>query len=173
MKGWLRTLGLTALLAGHVLANEVELVSDLHSSHCEPCPSGMLTSHSKKSDDAQRQRCSGMYSRKAWGGSVDPFILVKFSKVNNVKGDPKASLVIFEWNDEGLIGEYRNPGDKVQLVISKFPASSPFELMKYSRSRKLSATRQTSTLSFARKTKSAPSYYRRTQAKSPGTPSTP
>lgn len=30
MKGWLRTLGLTALLASHVLANEVELVSDSH-----------------------------------------------------------------------------------------------------------------------------------------------
>ena len=28
MKGWLQTLGLTALLAGSVLANEVELVSD-------------------------------------------------------------------------------------------------------------------------------------------------
>lgn len=27
MKGWLRTLGLTALLAGSVLANEVEIVS--------------------------------------------------------------------------------------------------------------------------------------------------
>lgn len=27
MKSWLRTLGLTALLAGSVLANEVELVS--------------------------------------------------------------------------------------------------------------------------------------------------
>lgn len=31
MKGWLRTLCLTALLAGHVLANEVELVSDSRS----------------------------------------------------------------------------------------------------------------------------------------------
>lgn len=54
-----------------------------------------------------------MYSRKAWGGSVDPFILVKFHKANNVKGDPKASLIIFEWKDEQLIGEYRNPKDEV------------------------------------------------------------
>lgn len=121
MKGWLRKLGLTALLAGHVLANEVELVSSLRSSHCEPRQSGMLTSHSKKSNDAQRQRCSGMYSRKAWGGRVDPFILVKFSKVNNnVKSDPKASLVIFEWNDEDLIGEYRNPEDKVDPAAPDF-----------------------------------------------------
>lgn len=29
MKGWLRTLGLTALLAGSVLANEVEIVSNI------------------------------------------------------------------------------------------------------------------------------------------------
>jgi hypothetical protein len=29
MKGWLRTLGLTALLAGSALANEVEIVSDI------------------------------------------------------------------------------------------------------------------------------------------------
>ncbi|KAJ5122251.1 WD-40 repeat protein [Penicillium atrosanguineum] len=95
MKSWLRTLGLTALLAGYVLANEVEL----------------------KSDEAHRQRCSGMYSRKAWGGSVDPFILVKFTKSNVPEGDPLASLVIFEWNDENLIGEYRNDGDEVKETI--------------------------------------------------------
>lgn len=33
MKGWLRTLGLTALLAGQVLANEVEIVSDSRLGH--------------------------------------------------------------------------------------------------------------------------------------------
>lgn len=80
----------------------------------------MLTRRLKKSDEAQRQRCSGMYSRKAWGGNVDPFILVKFSKVNNVEGDPKASLVIFEWGDEELIGEYRNPEDEVHLWFLNF-----------------------------------------------------
>ncbi|KAJ5713259.1 Transmembrane receptor eukaryota [Penicillium malachiteum] len=89
MKSWLRTLGLTALLAGSVLANDVEL----------------------KSDEAHRQRCSGMYSRKSWGGTVDPFILVKFSKAEGAQNDPLASLVIFEWNDEGLIGEYREGAD--------------------------------------------------------------
>jgi len=55
-----------------------------------------------------------MYSRKAWGGSVDPFILVKFTKSNVPEGDPLASLIIFEWNDEELIGEYRNDGDEVR-----------------------------------------------------------
>lgn len=54
-----------------------------------------------------------MYSRKAWGGSVDPFILVKFTKSNVPAGDPLASLIIFEWNDEELIGQYRNDGDEV------------------------------------------------------------
>ncbi|KAJ5802908.1 uncharacterized protein N7503_005358 [Penicillium pulvis] len=88
MKSWLRTLGLTALLAGSVLANDVEL----------------------KSDEAHRQRCSGMYSRKAWGGNIDPFILVKFSKSAATQGDPLASLVIFEWQDEELIGQYRTEG---------------------------------------------------------------
>ena len=55
-----------------------------------------------------------MYSRKAWGGSVDPFILVKFSKVDSQDGDPLASLVIFEWNDEDLIGEYRSDDAEVR-----------------------------------------------------------
>ncbi|KAJ5160044.1 uncharacterized protein N7482_007048 [Penicillium canariense] len=95
MKGWLRTLGLTALLAGSVLANEVEI----------------------KSDEAHRQRCSGMYSRKAWGGNVDPFILVKFSKAENQEGDPLASLVIFEWKDEELIGEYRTADAEMKDTI--------------------------------------------------------
>jgi hypothetical protein len=54
-----------------------------------------------------------MYSRKAWGGNVDPFILVKFSKAENLEGDPLASLVIFEWNDEELIGQYRSADAEV------------------------------------------------------------
>ncbi|OJJ81407.1 putative integral membrane protein (Ptm1) [Aspergillus glaucus CBS 516.65] len=83
MKGWLQTLGLSALFAGSVLANEVEL----------------------KQDDAHRQRCSGMYSRKSWGGSVDPFILTRFSHDSETGDtDPLVSLVIFEWTDEELIG---------------------------------------------------------------------
>ena len=46
-----------------------------------------------------------MYSRKSWGGQIDPFILVKFRK-NTVEGDsdPLVSLVMFEWKDEDLIG---------------------------------------------------------------------
>ena len=44
-----------------------------------------------------------MYSRKAWGGSEDPFILTKFIKPDDIQGDPLVSLVIFEWSDENLI----------------------------------------------------------------------
>lgn len=47
-----------------------------------------------------------MYSRKSWGGSVEPFILAKFSKTVARKDeeDPLLSLVIFEWEDVDLIG---------------------------------------------------------------------
>lgn len=53
------------------------------------------------------QRCSGMYSRKSWGGAVDPFILVKFlkPKEDGPSSDPVVSLVIFEWEDKNLIGK--------------------------------------------------------------------
>ena len=46
-----------------------------------------------------------MYSRKAWGGDTDPFVLTKFIK-NTPKEDedPIVSLVIFEWRDEDLVG---------------------------------------------------------------------
>lgn len=48
-----------------------------------------------------------MYSRKAWGGDVDPFILTKFVKLEDdtaTDHDVLVSLVIFEWGDEALIG---------------------------------------------------------------------
>lgn len=35
---------------------------------------------------------------------MDPFILVKFAKTAATEADPLASLVIFEWSDEELIG---------------------------------------------------------------------
>jgi hypothetical protein len=47
-----------------------------------------------------------MYSRKSWGGAMDPFILTKFIKPKNLKNkdDPLVSLVVFEWSDKDLIG---------------------------------------------------------------------
>ena len=56
-----------------------------------------------------------MFSRKSWGGTVDPFILIKFIKHEETEdSDPLASLVIFEWQDESLIGRY--PPDAKEQV---------------------------------------------------------
>jgi len=55
--------------------------------------------------ESSRQVCSGMYSRKSWGGNVDPFILTKFIKPDDVEGDPIVSFVVFEWQDQPLIGK--------------------------------------------------------------------
>ncbi|EHY52660.1 Membrane protein ptm1 [Exophiala dermatitidis] len=83
MRRWIPSLGLLAYLAALVAGNEVQL----------------------KQDDANRQRCSGMYSRKSWGGSIEPFILVKFLPDHTQDdSDPIVSLIIFEWQDEELIG---------------------------------------------------------------------
>lgn len=105
MKNWLQTLCLSAWLVGSVLGNEVELVCflRLYREFCFAKTSSDFLL--QKQDDAHRQRCSGMYSRKDWGGDVDPFISVRFSR-EKVTGDedPLVSLIIFEWNDEALIG---------------------------------------------------------------------
>ncbi|KAI9667960.1 MAG: hypothetical protein M1821_000780 [Bathelium mastoideum] len=60
--------------------------------------------------EQSQQTCSGMYSKKAWGGSVDPFILTTFVKPDEPT-DATVSLVIYEWNDEGLIGQPIDPAD--------------------------------------------------------------
>lgn len=47
----------------------------------------------------------GMYSRKAWGGDTDPFILTEFPKFEGEGDeDPIVSLVVFEWRDEEFVG---------------------------------------------------------------------
>ncbi|EMC98291.1 hypothetical protein BAUCODRAFT_32307 [Baudoinia panamericana UAMH 10762] len=51
-----------------------------------------------------RQVCSGMYSKKGWGGNTSPYILTKFIKPDDIVGDPIVSLVIFEWADKPLVG---------------------------------------------------------------------
>lgn len=56
-----------------------------------------------------------MYSKKAWGGSVDPYILVKFMPDSSIQDDPLASLIIFEWQDEELIGQYPPNADEYSL----------------------------------------------------------
>ncbi|OLN81551.1 Membrane protein PTM1 [Colletotrichum chlorophyti] len=68
--------------------------------------------------DENRQRCSGMYSRSAWGGPVDPYINVMFlPKQVPDDQDPIASLVIFEWKDEDLIGVRRSPEAETKIGL--------------------------------------------------------
>ncbi|KAF2008387.1 integral membrane protein [Aaosphaeria arxii CBS 175.79] len=61
------------------------------------------------------QKCSGMYSKKSWGGKVEPYIMVKFLKqeenTEKNKGidDPTVGVVIWEWKDTDLLGK---PSDK-------------------------------------------------------------
>lgn len=46
-----------------------------------------------------------MYSKSAWVGPVDPFILVKFTDVGkDIGDDPIVSLLIVEWKDLDYIG---------------------------------------------------------------------
>jgi hypothetical protein len=54
-----------------------------------------------------------MYSRKSWGGNVDPYIDVKILKPTNLPDneDPIVSLVIFEWADRPFIGKSSDPND--------------------------------------------------------------
>jgi len=60
-----------------------------------------------------------MYSKASWGGPVDPVITVKFlnSTGEDQGRDPIASIVIFEWADEGLIGipDPSNPNQLLEL----------------------------------------------------------
>ncbi|KAK1464420.1 hypothetical protein CCUS01_07993 [Colletotrichum cuscutae] len=68
--------------------------------------------------DENRQRCSGMYSRSAWGGPVDPYINVMFiPKEAPADQDPTVSLVIFEWKDEDLIGVRETPDAENKIGI--------------------------------------------------------
>lgn len=59
-------------------------------------------------DEQKREQCSGMYSKKAWGGSVDPFILTKFIKSEDGH-DSLVSLIVYEWRDQDLIGVWLSP----------------------------------------------------------------
>lgn len=47
-----------------------------------------------------------MYSRRAWSGNTDPFIMANFMTPENLAPDqdPVVSLVIFEWNDRKFLG---------------------------------------------------------------------
>lgn len=58
-----------------------------------------------------------MYSKSDWGGSVDPFISVIFpNKTVLADTDPKVSLIIFEWRDEGLIGVQKDSSTPKEFI---------------------------------------------------------
>ena len=66
-----------------------------------------------------------MYSKKSWGGNVEPFILVKFLKAdqNDEAPDPIVSIVIWEWKDSNLIGKPTDaPRDDVWLYALRVMA---------------------------------------------------
>ena len=67
------------------------------------------------------QKCSGMYSKKSWGGKVEPFILVKFLKngdKNKEIEDPSVGVVVWEWKDSLLLGK---PSEKPVDDVSPPP----------------------------------------------------
>jgi hypothetical protein len=76
-----------------------------------------------------------MYSRKTWGGSVDPFILTKFEKTTEGSDpDPIVSFVIFEWHDEKFIGRPRTPESvEVSLIVPTL-ATALLTIQSYRRS---------------------------------------
>jgi len=57
-------------------------------------------------ENGYSQQCSGMYSRKSWGGKVEPFIMVKFIDTDKPQPvpDPTVAVVIWEWQDSDLLG---------------------------------------------------------------------
>lgn len=102
MKSWLQAFLALAVSSRLVLANEVKIVrfttSDLDNKIL----------YIQTQDERKSQQCAGMYSRKAWGGSVDPFIHTNFTKSNDVTGDPLISIVIYESRDRDLIGVWQS-----------------------------------------------------------------
>ena len=50
-----------------------------------------------------------MYSKKSWGGKVEPYIMVKFLDTDQKQTvdveDPTVGVVIWEWQDSDLLGK--------------------------------------------------------------------
>lgn len=65
-----------------------------------------------------------MYSKKSWGGKVEPFINIKF--INNDRNedieDPTVGVVIWEWKDSLLLGKPSDkPVDQVRCLLHSLP----------------------------------------------------
>lgn len=65
-----------------------------------------------------------MYSRKAWGGNTDPYILTKFLKPDKGDGNPTVSLVVFEWSDRDLIGHVLEEKNEYGFETVSIPTST-------------------------------------------------
>lgn len=65
-----------------------------------------------------------MYSKKSWGGRIDPYIGVKFIKgeKESSEEDPIVSVVIWEWKDSNLLGM---PADKPFEDVSRNNGRGP------------------------------------------------
>ncbi|KAL8932675.1 MAG: hypothetical protein Q9211_006181 [Gyalolechia sp. 1 TL-2023] len=62
------------------------------------------------SKDYNRQQCSGMYSKKGWGGDINPYVQTTIEKAPPPDDqDAFVSLVVFEFRDEDLIGVWPSP----------------------------------------------------------------
>lgn len=62
-----------------------------------------------------------MYSKKSWGGKVDPYINVKFIDTQREQEveDPTVGVVIWEWKDSNLLGKPSDlPIDEVRCTAS-------------------------------------------------------
>ena len=53
-----------------------------------------------------------MWSKKSWGGEIDPFIEVNFKAKPDSKGDEIVSLLIFEWEDGNYLGRLLSEGSE-------------------------------------------------------------
>lgn len=61
-----------------------------------------------------------MYSKNSWGGSEEPAILMNFENSTHRDHDGSVvSLVIFEWQDQKLLGFIANEDD-LEVRISVF-----------------------------------------------------
>ena len=74
-------------------------------------------------EDGTRQQCAGMWSKKSWGGDIDPFIVVKFKANPDSQGDEIVSLLIFEWEDGNYLG--RLPSEDSEEVYIYLPTPYP------------------------------------------------
>lgn len=103
MKSWLQVFLALAVSSRLVLANELKIVCFILHLTLK-----INLIYTQTQDERKSQQCAGMYSRKAWGGSVDPFIHTNFTKSNDVTGDPLISIVIYESRDRDLIGVWQS-----------------------------------------------------------------